>query len=47
VPFILVAEGESGSLRQGGSLRDVAPTMLGLMGLDQPPEMTGRDLRKG
>jgi 2,3-bisphosphoglycerate-independent phosphoglycerate mutase len=28
-----------------GSLRDVAPTILGLLGIDPPPEMTGRDLR--
>jgi bisphosphoglycerate-independent phosphoglycerate mutase (AlkP superfamily) len=28
-----------------GSLRDVAPTMLAILGLEQPPEMTGRDLR--
>jgi 2,3-bisphosphoglycerate-independent phosphoglycerate mutase len=28
-------------LRKGGRLADVAPTILSLMGLDQPPEMTG------
>jgi len=33
-------------LRAGGSLRDVAPTLLGLLGLPPPPEMTGRDLRE-
>jgi 2,3-bisphosphoglycerate-independent phosphoglycerate mutase len=27
-----------------GSLRDLAPTMLALLGLPQPPEMTGRSL---
>jgi bisphosphoglycerate-independent phosphoglycerate mutase (AlkP superfamily) len=27
-------------------LRDVAPTVLGLLGLEQPAEMTGRDLRE-
>jgi 2,3-bisphosphoglycerate-independent phosphoglycerate mutase len=32
-------------LRVNGSLRDVAPTMLGIMGLPKPPEMTGQDLR--
>ena len=32
-------------LRTGGSLRDVAPTMLALLGIDLPKEMTGRDLR--
>jgi len=34
------------SLRTGGSLRDVGPTVLGLLGIEQPPEMTGRDLRE-
>jgi 2,3-bisphosphoglycerate-independent phosphoglycerate mutase len=33
------------TLKQGGSLRDISPTMLGLMGLDEPKEMTGTDLR--
>jgi 2,3-bisphosphoglycerate-independent phosphoglycerate mutase len=28
-----------------GALRDVAPTILGLLGIESPPEMTGRDLR--
>jgi 2,3-bisphosphoglycerate-independent phosphoglycerate mutase len=32
-------------LRAGGSLRDVAPTVLGLQGIPAPEEMTGRDLR--
>jgi 2,3-bisphosphoglycerate-independent phosphoglycerate mutase len=45
VPVILV-NGETGArLRDGGSLRDVAPTMLGILGLEQPKEMTGTDLR--
>jgi 2,3-bisphosphoglycerate-independent phosphoglycerate mutase len=44
VPFILVDDsGEK--LRPGGSLRDVAPTVLGVLGEGQPREMTGRDLR--
>lgn len=30
-----------------GALCDVAPTLLGLIGLEQPKEMTGRDLRRG
>jgi len=33
-------------LRPGGALRDVAPTVLGLLGIEPPPEMTGRDLRE-
>jgi 2,3-bisphosphoglycerate-independent phosphoglycerate mutase len=32
-------------LRADGSLQDVAPTILGLLGLEQPQEMTGKDLR--
>jgi 2,3-bisphosphoglycerate-independent phosphoglycerate mutase len=48
VPLILVSDGHPhlrGDLRNDGSLRDLAPTMLALMGLPQPAEMTGRDLR--
>jgi 2,3-bisphosphoglycerate-independent phosphoglycerate mutase len=46
VPFILVSEdGKKVSLREGGSLRDISPTMLGLLGLHQPNQMTGGDLR--
>jgi 2,3-bisphosphoglycerate-independent phosphoglycerate mutase len=44
VPFIVVDE-EKRPLRQGGSLRDIAPTVLGLFGVSQPSEMTGGDLR--
>jgi 2,3-bisphosphoglycerate-independent phosphoglycerate mutase len=46
VPFVL-ARGPAAGLRGGGSLRDVGPTLLRLMGLEPPPEMTGRDLREG
>jgi 2,3-bisphosphoglycerate-independent phosphoglycerate mutase len=47
VPFHLIDEELRGvKLREGGALEDVAPTMLGLLGLDQPAEMTGRDLRE-
>ena len=45
VPFVAVRP-NAPSLRAGGSLRDVAPTVLSLMGLESPPEMTGRDLRE-
>ena len=38
---------ERRALRDGGSLRDIAPTMLGILGLEQPKEMTGTDLREG
>jgi 2,3-bisphosphoglycerate-independent phosphoglycerate mutase len=46
VPFLLVQEGARGPLRAGGALEDVAPTVLGLLGIEPPKEMTGRDLRK-
>jgi 2,3-bisphosphoglycerate-independent phosphoglycerate mutase len=45
VPLILAVDPAPGALAGGGSLRDVAPTMLGLMGIPVPAEMTGRDLR--
>jgi 2,3-bisphosphoglycerate-independent phosphoglycerate mutase len=44
VPFILVANGLHGSLAADGKLGDVAPTLLGLMGLPIPAQMTGRNL---
>jgi len=45
VPLIVVAENARGrSLRAGGVLGDVAPTLLDLIGLEQPKEMTGRSL---
>jgi 2,3-bisphosphoglycerate-independent phosphoglycerate mutase len=48
VPFVLIDEASSGvKLSSEGSLEDVAPTMLGLLGIEQPAEMTGRDLREG
>jgi 2,3-bisphosphoglycerate-independent phosphoglycerate mutase len=47
VPFHLIDEASRGlKLREGCALEDVAPTMLGLLGVDQPKEMTGRDLRE-
>jgi len=46
VPFIVVAEnGRKFSLRSDGSLRDISPTLLGMLGVSQPKEMTGYDLR--
>ncbi len=44
VPLILI-DRYRGHLRAGGSLQDIAPTMLGILGLAQPPQMTGADLR--
>jgi 2,3-bisphosphoglycerate-independent phosphoglycerate mutase len=47
VPFHLIDEASLGvKLREGGALEDVAPTMLGLLGIEKPDEMTGRDLRE-
>lgn len=43
VPFIFCSS-RKGTIAPGGSLADVAPTMLALMGLPQPEEMTGRNL---
>jgi 2,3-bisphosphoglycerate-independent phosphoglycerate mutase len=45
VPFLIVDGGAEHRLRAGGALCDVGPTILGLLGLEQPAEMTGRDLR--
>ncbi len=43
VPVALVGGPEAATLRDG-RLSDLAPTLLDLMGLDQPPEMTGQSL---
>lgn len=45
VPLYYVTEGDPVALRDGGRLADVAPTMLEILGLPQPEEMTGRSLR--
>jgi 2,3-bisphosphoglycerate-independent phosphoglycerate mutase len=45
VPFILVSEARNLTLREGGSLRDMSPTLLGLLNIDQPKDMSGGDLR--
>ena len=45
VPFIIVGDKYKGKrLRKGGSLRDVAPTILGMFGIRKPKEMTGKPL---
>ena len=47
VPFHLVGEAHRGAvLREGGALEDVTPTILGLLGIEKPSDMTGRDLRE-
>ncbi len=44
VPFILVNAGEGVSLKEGGCLADIAPTLIEMMGMEQPKEMTGTSL---
>ncbi|HEY5348756.1 MAG TPA: 2,3-bisphosphoglycerate-independent phosphoglycerate mutase [Candidatus Lustribacter sp.] len=44
VPFILISDPPLGALQPGGRLGDVAPTLLPLLGLAVPPEMTGANL---
>ena len=44
VPLVHIAETPVSSLAGGGRLCDIAPTMLNLMGLSIPPEMTGKSL---
>ncbi|MFD1796511.1 2,3-bisphosphoglycerate-independent phosphoglycerate mutase [Paracoccus aurantiacus] len=44
VPVIVYGDPAATALRAGGRLADVAPTVLDLMGLDLPPEMTGQSL---
>ncbi len=46
VPFLVVGDDAPRTLRPGGSLRDVGPTILRMLGIEQPAEMTGRDLRE-
>ncbi len=45
VPLILLCEDNQARLRPGGSLRDISPTLLGVLGIPAPKEMTGHDLR--
>jgi 2,3-bisphosphoglycerate-independent phosphoglycerate mutase len=44
VPFVLVSDAPVGTLQPGGRLGDIAPTLLPLLGLPTPPEMTGTNL---
>jgi 2,3-bisphosphoglycerate-independent phosphoglycerate mutase len=46
VPFIIVDSKGDRPLRSGGALCDVGPTLLTMLGLEQPAEMTGVDLNK-
>ncbi|MGB0839916.1 MAG: 2,3-bisphosphoglycerate-independent phosphoglycerate mutase [Chitinophagales bacterium] len=44
VPVFLIGTDMEGSI-SNGKLADVAPTILGIMGIDKPAAMTGKDLR--
>lgn len=44
VPLIYVTD-DAVSLRGGGALKDIAPTILGILGMSQPQQMKGEDLR--
>jgi 2,3-bisphosphoglycerate-independent phosphoglycerate mutase len=45
VPLVVLDGDDDRPLRPGGALCDVGPTILTMMGIEQPPEMTGVDLR--
>jgi 2,3-bisphosphoglycerate-independent phosphoglycerate mutase len=46
VPFIVVGDNaQAFTLKPNGSLRDISPTILGMLNLAEPKEMTGQDLR--
>jgi 2,3-bisphosphoglycerate-independent phosphoglycerate mutase len=46
VPLIIASEdGKRFALRKDGALQDISPTVLGLLGIPQPKQMTGKDLR--
>ena len=46
VPLVVVDRDGDRPLRAGGALCDVGPTILSMLGVEQPAEMTGRDLRR-
>jgi len=46
VPLIVYDRSYKGGVAEGGTLSDVAPTFLAMLGIAKPPEMTGRDLRE-
>jgi 2,3-bisphosphoglycerate-independent phosphoglycerate mutase len=45
VPFLYVSDEKNVTLREGGSLRDLSPTLLSMLGVEQPGQMTGGSLR--
>ena len=44
VPFILVNYDTAYTLKEGGCLADIVPTLINVMGMEQPAEMTGKSL---
>jgi 2,3-bisphosphoglycerate-independent phosphoglycerate mutase len=46
VPFIFVSNDANALVRPNGSLQDISPTILGALGIKEPIEMTGHDLRE-
>jgi 2,3-bisphosphoglycerate-independent phosphoglycerate mutase len=44
VPFLYIGRKAGMDAAGAGALQDVAPTLLAMMGLPQPPEMTGKSL---
>ena len=46
VPLVIVGPDGNRPLRQGGALRDVGPTILAMIGVEKPADMTGVDLRE-
>ena len=46
VPFVVVDPDGEHTLRKGGALCDVGPTILSMLGIERPAEMTGIDLRQ-
>ena len=44
VPFILVNYDTAYTLKEGGCLADIVPTLINVMGMEQPTEMTGKSL---
>ena len=44
VPFVLVNYDKEYGLREGGCLADIAPTLIEMLGLTKPVEMTGKSL---
>ena len=48
VPLVYIEKGCEGAVLAEGILGDIAPTIIGLWGMEPPPEMTGKNLvRKG